>query len=198
MSEAIGQVLARIQEIQNLLGEAAPPNEEFRGELDRSTRSGSADCGMSSTYPAKAGRSPSETQCAIRTAPESLTPLIEEAAGKTGLPGELISAVMETESGFRPDAVSPAGAQGLMQLMPGTARALGVDDPYDPRQNVLGGAEYLRRQLGHFGTVEKALAAYNAGPAAVEQYGGIPPFSETQNYVRRVLQRVRHLTRRRE
>jgi len=186
MLECIDRVLARIQEIQSLMGEASPPNEEFGAELDRSVRS------------RRAGSVGRDTQDATRNPPASLAPLIEEAAGKTGLPGELIAAVMETESGYRPDAVSPTGALGLMQLMPATAQALGVDDPHDPRQNVLGGSEYLRQQLGHFGTIEKALAAYNAGPAAVEQYGGIPPFSETQNYVRRVLQRVRHLTSRRE
>jgi soluble lytic murein transglycosylase-like protein len=194
MPEGIDRVLARIHEIQSLMGETSPPNEEFGAELDRSLRPGVPDSGSPI-------RLASDTQHALRNAhapPASLAPLIEEAAGKTGLPGELIAAVMETESGYRPDAVSPAGALGLMQLMPATAQALGVDDPHDPRQNVLGGAEYLRQQLGHFGTVEKALAAYNAGPGAVEQYGGIPPFSETQNYVRRVLERVRHLTSRRE
>jgi soluble lytic murein transglycosylase-like protein len=124
--------------------------------------------------------------------------LIEEASSRTGLPETLIAAVIETESGYRPDAVSSAGAQGLMQLMPGTARSLGVDDPLDPKENVLGGSEYLRKQLSRFGSVEKALAAYNAGPRAVEQFGGIPPFRETQNYVRRVLQSIRRLTSRRE
>src|SRR5207248_5570079 len=93
--------------------------------------------------------------------PPALGPLIEEASTRTGLPEALISAVMKTESGYHPDAVSPAGALGLMQLMPGTARALGVEDPLDPRENVLGGAEYLRQQLARFGSVEKALAAYN-------------------------------------
>jgi soluble lytic murein transglycosylase-like protein len=83
-----------------------------------------------------------------------------------------------------------------MQLMPGTAQALGVSEPFDPRQNILGGARYLSQQLQQFGTVEKALAAYNAGPRAVEQYGGIPPYRETQNYVRRVLSKLRELTQR--
>jgi soluble lytic murein transglycosylase-like protein len=186
MSEGISRVLARIQEIQSLIGESSRSNEEFGSELDRSLRSRSA---------CSAERN---TQDAICSTPEDLTPLIEEAAGKTGLPGELISAVMATESGYRADAVSPTGAMGLMQLMPGTARALGVEDPYNPRQNILGGAEYLRHQLAHFGSIEQALAAYNAGPRAVEQYGGIPPFGETQEYVRRVLQKLRQLTNQRE
>ena len=91
------------------------------------------------------------------------------------------------ESGFRPGAVSPVGAMGLMQLMPGTARGLGVTDPFDPRQNVMAGSEYLRMQWTRFGTLEKALAAYNAGPGAVERYGGVPPYRETREYVRRIL-----------
>lgn len=196
MSEGVDRVMARIQEIQSLLGEASRPNEEFGAELDRSARR--ADPAAAGADDLTAASLDDPAEAAGDGPPASLAPLIEEAAGKTGLPQELISAVMETESGFRPDAVSPTGALGLMQLMPGTAQALGVDDPCDPRQNVLGGAEYLRQQLGRFGTIEKALAAYNAGPGAVEQYGGVPPFSETQNYVRRVLQRLRHLTSRRE
>jgi soluble lytic murein transglycosylase-like protein len=186
MSEGIGRVLARIQEIQSLIGESSRPNEAFGSELDQSLRSHEASSAVRNT------------EHAGRHTPDELAPLIEEAAGKTGLPEALISAVMATESGYRTDAVSPAGAMGLMQLMPGTARALGVEDPYDARQNILGGAEYLRRQLAHFGSVEHALAAYNAGPRAVEQYGGIPPFSETQDYVRRVLTKLRHLTNQRE
>jgi soluble lytic murein transglycosylase-like protein len=186
MSGDISRVLARIQEIQSLIGDGSRPNEEFGRDLDHSLRSGN----VRSAEP--------DSEYAARTTPEDLAPLIEEAAGKTGLPAELISAVMATESGYRPDAVSPTGALGLMQLMPRTARALGVDDPSDPRQNVLGGAAYLRQQLDHFGSIEQALAAYNAGPRAVEQYGGVPPFSETQEYVRRVIQRLRHLTNQRE
>src|SRR5262249_14845098 len=130
--------------------------------------------------------------------PDSLAPLIAEASARTGLPDDLISAVVSAESGGRPDAVSRTGALGLMQLMPGTARSLGIEDPLDARQNVLGGSEYLRAQLERFGSVEKALAAYNAGPHAVERYGGIPPYPETQNYVRRVLETLRRLSHRRE
>lgn len=95
-------------------------------------------------------------------------------------------AVIAIESQHRPDAVSPDGAQGLMQLMPRTARMLGVADPFDPRANVEGGVAYLRRLADEFGTV-LALAAYNAGPGAVREYGGVPPFPETRGYVRSVL-----------
>lgn len=92
---------------------------------------------------------------------------------------------MYTESRYCPDAVSPKGALGLGQLMPGTARELGVD-PFDPAQNLAGAARYLRLQLDAFGSLELALAAYNAGPGAVRKHGGVPPFAETRAYVREV------------
>ncbi|HEU4751768.1 MAG TPA: transglycosylase SLT domain-containing protein, partial [Armatimonadota bacterium] len=114
-------------------------------------------------------------------------PILAEAAARTGLPEELLAAVIQQESGFNPGARSRTGALGLMQLMPGTARALGVRNPLDPRENVLGGAQYLQQQLARFGRLDLALAAYNAGPAAVQQYGGIPPFAETQKYVQAIL-----------
>ncbi len=118
--------------------------------------------------------------------------LINGAAARTGVPGELLAAVARQESGFDPAAVSPAGAQGLMQLMPGTARGLGVTNPFDPAQAIDGGARLLRTLLDRFGTTELALAAYNAGPGAVSRYGGIPPYAETQNYVRNVMAMVRN------
>ena len=112
---------------------------------------------------------------------------IAEAAAREGLDPGLLKALVRAESGFNANAVSRAGAQGLTQLMPGTAAALGVANPFDPRQNLAGGARYLRQQLDRFGDLEPALAAYNAGPAAVVRYGGVPPFPETQAYVTNVL-----------
>jgi soluble lytic murein transglycosylase-like protein len=114
--------------------------------------------------------------------------LIQSAAQRHGIDPALLKALIRAESNFDPDAGSPAGAQGLTQLMPGTAAALGVTDVHDPAQAIEGGAKYLRRQLDAFGGDEtKALAAYNAGPGAVSRYGGVPPYAETQQYVQRVL-----------
>ena len=113
-----------------------------------------------------------------------------QAAAKYKLPGSFVASVMKAESGFQPNALSPKGAIGLMQLMPETARTLGVD-PHDPNQNAEGGAQYLRELLAKYendpNQVLLALAAYNAGPAAVERYHGVPPYAETRQYILRVL-----------
>jgi soluble lytic murein transglycosylase-like protein len=115
--------------------------------------------------------------------------LISKHAIRLGIDPDLVHAVIRQESGFNPQAVSPKGAMGLMQLMPGTAFLMGVNDPFDMEQNIEGGIKYLRHCLHRFdGDVAKALAAYNAGPLQVEKYDGCPPFTETRNYVTRVMQ----------
>jgi soluble lytic murein transglycosylase-like protein len=168
MNDGMSRVLSRINEIRALCGEGPVSNGDtgtaFAGELQ------------------KAGRR--------AMAPSELQPLIQDAASKTGVSEDLLTAVIQAESAFRPNAVSPVGAQGLMQLMPGTARSLGVEDSFDPRQNILGGAQYLRQQLNRFGSVEKALAAYNAGPGAVAKYGGVPPYAETRQYVNKIMRNL--------
>jgi hypothetical protein len=126
---------------------------------------------------------------------ETIEKCIQEAAQKYGLAPQLIEAVIKAESGFRVNAVSVAGAQGLMQLMPATAKGLGVTDSFDIRQNIDGGTRYLRQMFDLFGgDIRLALSAYNAGPGNVQKYGGEVPFSETRRYVARVLASVGDLT----
>lgn len=120
--------------------------------------------------------------------------IIKQAAQQHGLAEGLIKAVMHTESGFNTSARSPVGAQGLMQLMPATARRFNVGNSFDPQQNIHGGAKYLSFLMKRFkGNISLVLAAYNAGEGNVQKYGGIPPFKETQDYVQRVMSRYNHL-----
>jgi cell wall-associated NlpC family hydrolase len=120
--------------------------------------------------------------------------LFEAASARNDLPAGLLAAVAKAESGFNPNVTSPAGAQGLMQLMPATAQGLGVN-AFDPVQAIDGAARLLKRNLKDFGSVPLALAAYNAGPGAVRRYGGVPPYAETQTYVTRVQQYQKELVR---
>ncbi|WP_370327640.1 transglycosylase SLT domain-containing protein [Euzebya sp.] len=142
------------------------------------TVAGPAVAGPAAAAPAAPGAS---TLAGVPYAAE-----LSAAAQRHGIDPRLLAAIARAESGFNPSAVSPAGARGLMQIMPAPARSLGVD-PMDPAQAADGAARYLSEQLRRFGTVELALAAYNAGPGNVQRYGGIPPFNETRTYVTRVL-----------
>jgi soluble lytic murein transglycosylase-like protein len=117
--------------------------------------------------------------------------LIVEIAERHLVEPALVKAVIATESNFEPDAVSRAGAQGLMQLMPATAASLGVERPFGVIENMDGGVRYLRAMLDRYGDLTRALAAYNAGPTAVDRYKGVPPYRETQAYVKRVLEYYR-------
>jgi soluble lytic murein transglycosylase-like protein len=125
---------------------------------------------------------------ALVARPSAFDDLIAAAAGRHNVDPALVKAVVQAESNFSPLAVSHAGAKGLMQLMDDTSRQLGVTNPFDPEQNIDGGARFLRQLLDRYsGDVSLALAAYNAGPGAVDRWGGLPPYSETQTYVPRVL-----------
>ena len=118
---------------------------------------------------------------------QSRDAIFAEAARQYGVPLNLLKAMGKAESGFDANAVSPAGAQGVMQLMPATAKSLGVEDPFDARSNIMGGAKYIAQKLQQYnGDVDLALAAYNAGSGNVAKYGGVPPFAETRNYIARI------------
>jgi soluble lytic murein transglycosylase-like protein len=122
-------------------------------------------------------------------ASEAYDEIIDEAARLYDMDANLIHAVMQAESAFHPYAVSRAGAEGLMQLMPELSTEMGVGDAFDPRENIMGGVRYLKRLLDyHNGNLDLALASYNAGPGNVERYSGVPPFRETRNYVKTIKQ----------
>lgn len=148
---------------------------------------------LSSTPPANAPSGFAEVfraaqRGAVAMLPTTISELITRVAQEEGVDEALVRAVVQVESGGNPNAVSPKGAMGLMQLMPRTAEAMGVNNPFDPEQNLRGGVRLLRGLLSEFGDVRLALAAYNAGGPAVRQYGGIPPYAETQKFVQRVME----------
>jgi soluble lytic murein transglycosylase-like protein len=185
---SVDTAIARITALQALIAGAAPqPVQTQTGSF----ASQLADASATTLTPATGA-----TAATASTAPTGVSQLpadvpygaeITAAAKKHGIDPALLAGLVKQESGFNPSAGSPAGARGLTQLMPATAAGLGVTNVLDPAQNLDGGAKYLRQQLDAFGgDVTRALAAYNAGPGAVQRYGGVPPYAETQNYVRAV------------
>jgi soluble lytic murein transglycosylase-like protein len=171
----ITAIETRIAEITGSPPPEAPHSAAFSSALARLISPAASASGAASEGPAP-------------VAPAEIDALVEQNAATWQVEPALIKAVIANESGFNARATSSAGAQGLMQLMPETAAAMGVRDPYDPAQNVAGGTRYLRSMLDRFkGDQKLAVAAYNAGPGAVEQHGGIPPYAETRTYVDNVL-----------
>ena len=201
-------VQARIAQLQQQFGLPGPvPGMDFQKKLDKEMQRGGAAGAAAAGAPGKAAaQTPKEAvvhsadsngaanpfasysvNSSLPVADQNLSSLIDAAARKYNVDPKLVSAVAEVESGGDQDAASSAGAVGVMQLMPDTAAALGVN-PYDKKSNIEGGAKYLRQMLDAFdGDVRRAVAAYNAGPQAVKDYGGVPPYQETQNYVNKVL-----------
>ena len=188
---SVDTAIARITALQALIAGAAPQpappqTSSFASQL--------ADASATTLAPATGATAATATTASTAATGVSALPAdvpygaeITAAAKKHGLDPALLAGLVKQESGFNPSAGSPAGARGLTQLMPATAAGLGVSNVLDPAQNLDGGAKYLRQQLDAFGgDVTRALAAYNAGPGAVQRYGGVPPYAETQNYVRAV------------
>lgn len=188
MSAAIEATMSRIGQLQAMLAAAAgAPTQPTTASTTSSFSSA-----LSTATAAPAAVAPTATTTPTASATTSTLPAgtpfaaeITAAAQANGLDPALLAGLIKQESGFNPNAGSPAGARGLTQLMPGTAAGLGVTNVLDPAQSINGGAKYLKQQLDAFGgDVALALAAYNAGPGAVKRFGGIPPYAETQNYVR--------------
>lgn len=143
-------------------------------------------------WPTDSGAIVASTEGCERIPPIQLQTYIEETAKKEGFTPDLLRAVIDRESAFNPCALSPKGAQGLMQLMPGTAADLGVQDPFDPKENISAGARFLGKMLERYGgDIGMALAAYNAGPSRVDTYRGLPPIPETQNYVADIMEKLK-------
>ena len=173
----IGAVQTRIAEITGQPAPGAPDPTAFRSAL--------AQVAGTAALP---GTAEASALAPAPVAPAQIDALVQQNASTWQVDPALVKAVIANESGFNANATSKVGAQGLMQLLPETATSLGVRDAYDPAQNVAGGTRYLRGLLDRFNGDQKlAIAAYNAGPNAVEKYGGVPPYAETQNYVQNVL-----------
>jgi putative murein lytic transglycosylase yjbJ len=189
----VKQIQARIAEIE---GQFSLQNQQLPGmdfasklqqEIDKNVTSAASKAHAAQRVRETSAAEHTTAAAQERFANPELTRVIHSAAQKYAVDPKLVSAVAEVESGGDQNAVSPAGAVGVMQLMPDTAAGLGIN-PYDMKSNVEGGAKYLREMLDTFdGDVKKAVAAYNAGPNAVKAYGGVPPYAETQNYVTSVL-----------
>ncbi|EQA71709.1 transglycosylase SLT domain protein [Leptospira noguchii serovar Panama str. CZ214] len=171
-------VLSRIQEIENRFVKEAPiqsKEQTFDSILKAEREKSISNFEKEKSF----GKD-------LKNIEPSLSKIIHQESEKNNLDPRLVQSVIKAESNFKTDAVSPKGAIGLMQLMPSTADSLGVEDPFDPAENVAGGTKFLSDLLNKYKNLDHALAAYNAGPSAVDRYSGIPPYRETRNYVEKV------------
>lgn len=196
MLENMRNVLERIDELNGSFRGMAPRHArrergEFAAALTEATQAGLAATNPATDKPLKAlaaAPAPKAPKSAAAVDPEQYLQLIDRYAAKYGIDPALVKQVIAVESGYDEQSVSDKGAMGLMQLMPETAKEMGVTNPFDPEQNISGGTRYLAQLLKqNGGNLRRALASYNAGPGAVRQFGGVPPFPETQSFVRKVL-----------
>lgn len=193
--DGLKKVIKRIEEIKRNFNELSRFQQKIRGEKSPSFRElyvKELDKQEDSDKVRAKEVKVENRDFLAREEPRKINPSIEDIVSKTskayGIDPDLIMAVMKVESNYNPQLVSPKGAMGLMQLMPGTADEMGVSDPFDVEENITGGVKYLRYLSEKYkGNLELILAAYNAGPAVVDRYGGIPPYKETQDYVKKVL-----------
>jgi len=187
----IYRMMERISYIQERFGPKIPmPAQDgaFQQELQSRVGAGEKSDATAKENPGGLFTPGTFPETPVKSGDKKIDSIISDASRKHGLDENLLRAIVKQESGFNPGAVSSKGAMGLMQLMPQTARELDVTNPFDPAENVEGGAKYLKSMIDRFnGNLPNALAAYNAGPKAVETYGGVPPYNETKNYVSSIL-----------
>lgn len=199
MNNGISHVLQRIHAIEQKFSPKMMTNDvsfqnTLKAELKMPEKQSLGKMGSIQSTNEKANQLQSKPVVAATSLEKAAAPadrisnMVAAAAHKYGVDPRLAMAIAKTESNYEPAAVSEAGAVGVMQLMPDTAAALGVNNIYDPQDNIEGGVKYIKQLLNNFnGNVTEAIAAYNAGPQAVKTYGGIPPYAETKNYVEQVL-----------